>query len=156
MRSLGGVYLGSQGKIRSIFTGNCGRFRPNRRTKFFLPLSPSLFQCLLNAMNHDLAYAGGIAKAHFAFRRVNIHIDTARIEFNKKKRDRVLPFHKRRVVAFADGPSDEAAFNGAAIYEHELLAAVLSTQTCLTNKTADFDFRRGSPVENQNQRFYWS
>ena len=62
------------------------------------------------------------------------------VELKKKERNRVLPFHESRVVAFADGPSDKTAFNRPAVYEDELLAAGLSAETCLTDKTTDSNF----------------
>ena len=99
-----------------------------------------MFQCLLNAANHRLAHAVGIAKTDFAFCRVHIYIDSAGIELNKKECNRILPFHKSCVVAFADGPGDKIAFNRPAVYEHELLAAGLSAETCLTDKTTDSEF----------------
>jgi hypothetical protein len=85
-----------------------------------------MFQCLLNAANHRLAHTVGIAKTDFAFCRVHIYIDSRGIELNKKERNRILPFHKSCVVAFADGPGYKIAFNRPPVYEHELLAAGLS------------------------------
>ena len=105
-----------------------------------------MFQCLLNAANHRLAHTVGIAKTHFAFCRVHIYIDSRGIELNKKERNRILPLHKSRVVAFADGPGDKTAFNRPPVYEHELLAASLSAETCLTDKTTDSNFGRRSAV----------
>ena len=72
---------------------------------------------------------------------------TARgIELNKKERNRILPLHKSCVVAFADGAGDKIAFNRTPVYEHELLAACLSAETCLTDKTTDLNFWGGSAV----------
>src|SRR5262249_15771766 len=118
----------------------------NRCTKFFLPAGPSVFECLLDAANHRLAHAVGIAKTHFAFCRVHIYVHGAGIDFKKQKRNRVLPFHKSRVVAFAHGPSDKTAFDRPAVSEHELLASVLSAQTSLTDKTTNSNFERGIAV----------
>ena len=62
-----------------------------------------------------------IAKTHFAFCRVNIYIDTRRIKLEKEERNRILPFHESRMVAFTHSGSDEAAFNRATVYKNELL-----------------------------------
>src|SRR5437762_8097191 len=99
MRLLGSGYLGAQAQVGSCFSGNCSR-RPRLDwcTKFFLPVSPSVFQCLLNAANHRLAHAIGIAETHFALCRVHIYIHSAGIELNKKKSNWVLPFHESSVV----------------------------------------------------------
>ena len=114
-----------------------------------------MFQCLLNAANHRLAHALGIAKPDFALCRVHIYIHSAGIELNKKKRNWVLPFHESSVVAFADGPGDKTAFNRPAVYEHELLAAGLSAETCLTNKTTNSNFggRRAVHFDQTLQQF---
>jgi hypothetical protein len=120
--------------------------RPDWWTKFFLPVSPSVFQCLLNAANYRLAHAVGIAKTHFSLCRVHIYIHSAGIELNKKERNRILPFHESSVVAFSDSTGDETAFDRPAVYEQELLAAGLSAESCLTNKTTDLNFWGGSAV----------
>src|SRR5512132_294273 len=146
MRCLGSSYLGAQAEIGNCFSGNRSGRPPDWCTKFFLPASPSVFQCLLNAANHRLAHALGIAKTDLALCRVHIYIHSAGIELNKKKRNWVLPFHESSVVAFADGPGDKTAFNRPAVHEHELLAAGLSAETCLTDKTTDSNFGRGSAV----------
>src|SRR5438094_9804718 len=105
-----------------------------------------MFQCLLNAANHRVAHAVGIAETHFALCRVHIYIHSAGIELNKKKRNWVLPFHESSVVAFADGPGDKSAFDRPTVYNHELLAAGLSAETCLTDKTTDSNFGESSAV----------
>src|SRR5262249_45753188 len=83
------------------------------------------------------AHSGRIAKTHFAFCRVNIYIDTRRIEVEKKERNRILPFHESRMVAFTDSAGDKAAFNRATVYKNELLRSGLPAQTSLSDKAAD-------------------
>src|SRR3954454_10667297 len=117
-----------------------------RCSKCFLPLSPSVFQCLLNASNHRFAHTIGITKTHFAFCRMHIYIDSFGIELNEKERNRILSLHQSCVIAFADSSSDKVAFNRASVYEHELLAATLPAETCLTDKTTDLNFWGGSAV----------
>src|SRR5215831_21321800 len=147
MRSLRRGYLSAQAQIGSCFSRNrSDRLRPDWYTKFFLPVSSSAFQCLLNATNHSLAHAFGIAKAYFAFRRMNIYIHSAGIELNKKECNRILPLHKSGVVTFADGSANKTAFDRSPIYEYELLAAGLPAETCLTNKTTDLNLWSGSAV----------
>ena len=68
---------------------------------------------------------------------MNIYIDTRRIELEKKKRNRILPFHESGMVAFTDSGSDKAAFNRAAVYKKELLRSGLAAHTCLPDKAAD-------------------
>src|SRR5437667_1478139 len=97
-------------------------------------------QCLLNVANHRLAHAVGIAKTHLALCRVHIYIHSAGIELNKKKRNWVLPFHESSVIAFADRPGNKSVFDRPAVYKHELLAAGLPAETCLTDKTTDSNF----------------
>ena len=77
---------------------------------------------------------------------MHIYIDSRGIELNKKECNRILPFHKSCVVAFAHGSGDKIAFNRTAVHEHELLAAGLSAEACLTDKTTDLNFWRGSAV----------
>ena len=77
---------------------------------------------------------------------MNVHIDCARIEGKKKKRDRVIPFHQRRVIAFAHGRGDEAAFNCAAIHEKELLGTRLPAKARLPNESAGLNFGRSVPA----------
>src|SRR4029450_13275503 len=149
MRFVGSGYLGAQCKIWSRFSGSTSGW-PDWCPKFFLPVCPRVFQCLLNATNHPLAHAIWIAKTHFAFRRVHLYIHSAGIEFNKKERSRVLPFHKSRMVAFADGPGNKTAFNRPAVYEYQLLAAVLSAETCLTDKTSDSNFWGSRGVDRKS------
>src|SRR5262245_389639 len=133
MRSLGRGYLRAQAQIGSCFSRNrSDRLRRDWCTKFFLPFSSSAFQRLLNATNHRLAHAVGIAKAYFAFRRMNIYIHSAGIELNKKESNRILPLHKSGVVTFADGPGNKTAFDRSSVYEYELLAARLPAKTSLT------------------------
>ena len=64
----------------------------------------------------------------------------ARIELKKKECNRILSFHKSGVVTFAYRSSNQTAFNCPAVYEHVLLAAGLSAEACLTNKTSDSEF----------------
>ena len=87
---------------------------------------------------------------------MHIYIHSAGIELKKKERNRVLPFHKGCVVSFADGPGNKTAFNRPAVYEHELLAAGLSAETCLTDKTTDSNFGGRSAVhfDQTLQQFY--
>src|SRR5262245_11019555 len=132
--------------MRSRFRNRIGRRRLDRCTKFFLPVNPSVFECLLNTVHHCLAHAVRITKTDLAFSRVDIYIDSAVVDLKKKERNRVLPFHKSGVVAFADGAGDQAAFDRTAVYEHELLAARLSAETCLTDETTDSNFRAGISV----------
>ena len=81
---------------------------------------------------------------------MNVHIDCARIEGKKKKRDRILSLHQRCVIAFAHGGSDEAAFNRAAIHEKELLGTRLPAKAGLPNESAGLNFgRRVSVYLNQ-------
>src|ERR687888_154637 len=94
-------YLGSQLKIRSCFLWNsCGCDR--RCTKLSLPLHAAPLQGVLNRMNDCLAYCGRIAKAHFAFCRVNVYVHRRGIDLEKKKRYRKLTFHQSGMIALAD------------------------------------------------------
>jgi len=88
-------------------------------------------------MNDRLPNSGWITKTHFAFCRVNIYVNTRRIEFEKEEADRILPFHKSGMVAFADNGRDEAAFNRAPVYKDELLCPGLAAQAGLSDKAAD-------------------
>src|SRR6266513_946868 len=134
MRSFGRDYIGAQAQIGSCFCiTHSSRARPDWCTEFFLPVSSSVLQCLLNAANDRLAHSVGIAKTHLALCRVHIYIHSAGVELEEKKRNRVLPCHK-------------TTFDRPAVYEDELLTAGLSAHTCLTDKTTASDFRRGSAV----------
>src|ERR1043166_28593 len=138
----GSRYLGPQSQVRRSFSDSGER--TDWRAKFFLPGSPASFECLLNALNDCFTHSGRVTKTYFALCRVNIYIDTRRIDLEKKEGNRVLPFHESGMVAFADSGSDEAAFNRAAAYKNELLRSGLATQTGLSNKAADTDLGRMS------------
>src|SRR6266513_4312429 len=127
MRSFGRDYIGAQAQIGSCFCiTHSSRARPDWCTEFFLPVSSSVLQCLLNAANDRLAHSVGIAKTHLALCRMHIYVHSAGVEHEEKKRNRVLPFHKSRVVAFAYCPCDKTTFDRPAVYEDELLTAGLS------------------------------
>jgi hypothetical protein len=101
----------------------------------------------LNAANDRFTHAVRITETHFAFCRVHVYIHRRGIQLKKKERNWVLPFHERGVVAFANRPCDQTAFNRAAIYENELLTAGLSAQTCLADKSADSNLERSSVTD---------
>ena len=67
-----------------------------------------------------------IAKTDFAFRRMNVHIYFTRIEIDEEKSDRKLSAHQRGMISFAQCCSDDAAFDGSAVHEDELLRARLA------------------------------
>src|SRR5438552_17008215 len=136
MRFLWNRNFGPQPQLRSYFSGNSG-WQANRCAKFFLPGCAAGLECLLNALNDRFPNSGWITKTHFAFRRVNIYIDTRRIELEKEERHRVLAFHESRMIAFTDRASNKAAFNRAAIYKNELLRSGLAAQTSLSGKATD-------------------
>ena len=78
---------------------------------------------------------------------MDIYVHSRGIELEKKERNRILPFHESSVVALTNSPGHETAFYCAAVYEHELLTARLSAQTCLPDKTADSNFGRSSVTD---------
>ena len=73
-------------------------------------------------------HSAWIAKTYLTFCRVNVYVDCGWVEIDKKERDRVLPFHERGVIAFADTVRNEAAFDSAAVHKNELLSARLAAK----------------------------
>ena len=55
---------------------------------------------------------------------------SAGIHLDEEKRDRMLPFHQRGVVALAQGEIDGAVFHGAPVEEDELLRAGRAAHAC--------------------------
>src|SRR4029450_11371525 len=86
-------------------------------------------------MNDRLPDCGGITKTHFALCRVNVYVDSRRIEFQKEKGNRILTFNKRSMVALTDSRRKKRAFNSAAVYKNELLSPRLPAQSCLADKS---------------------
>ena len=78
---------------------------------------------------------------------MNVYIDCRRIERDKKKRDWILPFHERGVIAFTDRGSDEPALDSATVYENQLLRTRLPAQARLPNEPADLNFPRSVTVK---------
>src|SRR5437588_9017617 len=95
-------------------------------------------------MNNRLPNSDRVTKTHFAFCRVNIYINTRRIDLEKKERDRILPFHESGMVPFTDSGSDKAAFNRATIYKQELLRPGLAAQAGLPDKATNPNLGRTS------------
>ena len=77
---------------------------------------------------------------------MNVHIDGSGVEIEKKKGDRILPFHQRGVIAFANGAGNQAAVNGATVHENELLRSRLSAQPRLSDEAANLNFSRRSAM----------
>ena len=102
---------------------------------------------MLNAANDRFTHAIRIAETHFAFCRVHVYVHRRGIKLKKEERNRVLSFHKGGVVAFANSPGEQTAFNRTTVHEHELLSAGLSAQTCLPGKTADSNLGRSSVTD---------
>jgi len=91
-------------------------------------------------MDDRLPDCSGITETHFALCRVNVYIDGGWIEIEENKRDRILSFHERGVIAFADSRGNNPAFDRAAVYKDELLRPRLPTQTRLADEPADLNF----------------
>jgi hypothetical protein len=87
-----------------------------------------------------------IAKTDFTLCRVNVYIDGARIEIEEKKRNRILSFHEGGVIAFADGSSNEAAFDRTAVHKNEQLCTRLPAQARLSDQSANLNFGGSIPV----------
>src|SRR6266567_1349374 len=87
-------------------------------------------------MNDRLPDCGGITKTHFALCRVNVYVDSRRIEFQKEKGNRILTFHERSMVALTDSRCEKRAFNGAPVYKNQLLRPCLPAQSCLPDKSS--------------------
>src|SRR6266508_3394489 len=85
-------------------------------------------------MNDRLPDCGRITKTHLALCRVNVYVDSRRIEFQKEKGNRILTLHKRSMVAFTDSRREKRAFNGPPVYKNELLRPCLPAQSCLPDK----------------------
>src|SRR5437667_12880980 len=138
-------YLTPQRQIRTCFSSNAG-LRTDWRPEFFLPFRSTTLQCPLNTANDLFANSARIAKAYFAFCRVNIYINSRWIHLQKDERDRILPFHESGMVTFAHSGSDKIALDRAAVYKDKLLRLCLAAQTCLSNKATDSTFPRGTAV----------
>ena len=123
---------GSQRQIDNLFFG-CGVARLNDAgckptgvndpgyrggAEFFLPIDPRTLQSLLDASNDRVADIVWITETDFAFRWMDIYIDQRRVEIEKQKRDRILPFHQRGVITLAHSCSDEGVFDGAPVDEN--------------------------------------
>jgi hypothetical protein len=61
-----------------------------------------------------------IVEADFFFGRMNIHVITVSVHFEKQEGHRMLTFHEGGVVALAQAIADGAALNGAPIQKSEL------------------------------------
>src|SRR6516162_4558985 len=138
-------YLRPQRQIGSCFSSN-GDLRTEWRPEFFLPFRSTPLQCPLNTTNDLFANSARIAKAYFAFCRVNIYIDSRWIQLQKDERNRIVPFHESGMVTFTHSGSDKATFDRATVYKDELLRLCLAAQTCLPNKATDSTLPRGSTV----------
>src|SRR5262249_2816148 len=103
----------------------------------------------LNTARDCFANSIWIAETNLALCRMYIYINRGRIEFEKKKRDRVLALHQRRVIPLAHGGGDERAFDRAAFHGHGLLGASLSAHSSLPDESADSDARRAFAVQRK-------
>src|SRR5205807_8930590 len=112
-----------------------------RRAEFLLPIGAPSRERGGNRTDDRFANSIRIAKAHFSFRGMHVHVDRAGIQFNKKKCDRVLYFHQRGLVAFAHRLGDNRTFDRAAIHKNELLRTTLATQSSLTDQSVYSNLR---------------
>ncbi len=112
-----------------------------RRAKFFLPLSATARQRFLYATHDRVANSIWIAKTHFSFGRMHIHVHSAGIELDEKERHRILSLHERGVIAFTNRARDQRTFDRASVHKNQLLGACLPAQSRLPDQSADPDLR---------------
>ena len=124
----------------SIPAGGSDPGYSSRRAKLFLPACTLAFERLLDALDHNLANGGRIAKADFAFRRMHIYVNARRIDLKKEKSDRILSFHEGSVITLAQRPIQQWVLHGTPVHESELLVARLPAHACSSDKSAQANF----------------
>ena len=62
-------------------------------------------------------------KFHFSLGRMDVHVHSGGIDFEKEAADRITAFHQRRVIAFDERIVDAAIFHRSAIDENKLAVA---------------------------------
>src|SRR5207253_2672265 len=112
-----------------------------RRAKFFLPIFTSAFERLANCLHDRLAHPGRIAKTHFTFGRMHVHIDRARFEVDEEEGDWKLSLHQRGVITFAQRRVENGIFNRTPVNEKQLLVARLPAYPSATDESAYSDRR---------------
>ncbi len=80
-------------------------------------------QGLPHRLGHRATHVGFAMELHFAFGRVDVHIDCGGVDFQDQAADRVAAFHQRGVVTLEQREIEAAIFDGAAIDKEVLVVA---------------------------------
>lgn len=80
-------------------------------------------QRFADGLRDEVADGAFIVEFHLALGRMNVHIDTRGIDFQKQAADRVAAFHQRGVIALHQREVQPAIFHGTAVDEEMLILA---------------------------------
>ena len=76
-------------------------------------------QSLQHRPDHESPHLRFAAEAHFAFRRMHVHIDRRRIALEEDERERVAPLGQRLVVALDQRIVERAAVDRTCVHKHD-------------------------------------
>ena len=94
--------------------------------------------------DHQAANAGGITKAHFGLRRVNVDVDLFGFQLHEQRQHRMAVAREEVLISRAHHAGQHPVFHGPSVHEqvlHLRIAAVERWQACKTGETRAVAFR---------------
>ena len=105
---------GAAGRSRRCSAGAASPARLSARRRRWTAL-PEFPQAVQHRPDDERAHLRLVAETHLALRRMHVHVDRRRIEFEEEKRQRIAPLRQRLMVALDQRVAERAAVHRPAV-----------------------------------------